>query len=257
MTFDTTKPSVGRIYDYVLGGHHNFEVDRLAAQRILTVFPSYPLWARLNRWFLQLVAERWGAEGHDRILDLGSGMPTQGHFHTALPNARVLYTDHDAMTIAYAAQVLQGNPLTGYSQVDLSDTAELIDVAGEFFGSNRRVAIGCIGVAYFIDDASVAQLMQTLHRWAAPGSVLACSFVYGDLAQPHTSELLENYRRNAGSQVYLRTQAEMERLCAPWRIRESQPLAEMLGMDEQIDQDDREGVGIDMYGMLLEHAGTV
>lgn len=255
MSLDTTKPSVGRIYDYVLGGHHNFEVDRMAAQRILAVFPSYPLWARLNRWFLQLVAERWGAEGYDRILDLGSGMPTEGHFHTVLPNARVLYTDYDAMTIAYAAQVLQGNPLTSYSQVDLTDTSELLEAAGQFFGAERRVAIGCIGVAYFIDDATVARLLQALHSWAAPGSVLACSFAYGDPAQPHTSEMLEAYRRNAGSEVYLRNQAEMERLCAPWRVRESRPLAEMLGMQDQIDHADHEGVGADMYGMLLEHAG--
>jgi hypothetical protein len=117
------------------------------------------------------------------------------------------------------------------------------------------VAIGCIGVAYFIDDATVARLLQALHSWAAPGSVLACSFAYGDPAQPHTSEMLEAYRRNAGSEVYLRNQAEMERLCAPWRVRESRPLAEMLGMQDQIDHADHEGVGADMYGMLLEHAG--
>ncbi len=26
MEIDTTKPHVGRVYDYVLGGHHNYEV---------------------------------------------------------------------------------------------------------------------------------------------------------------------------------------------------------------------------------------
>ena len=37
MNIDTTRPSVGRIYDYMLGGHHNFEADRIAAQQILKV----------------------------------------------------------------------------------------------------------------------------------------------------------------------------------------------------------------------------
>ena len=84
MNIDTTKPSTGRIYDYMLGGHHNFEVDQIAAQQILKVLPSYPTWARLNRWFLQMVAEQWAGSGYHHILDLGSGMPTQGHFHYAL-----------------------------------------------------------------------------------------------------------------------------------------------------------------------------
>ena len=29
---DASVPNAGRIYDYLLGGHHNFEVDRLAAE---------------------------------------------------------------------------------------------------------------------------------------------------------------------------------------------------------------------------------
>ncbi len=29
---DASKPNAGRIYDYVLGRNHNFEVDRQAAQ---------------------------------------------------------------------------------------------------------------------------------------------------------------------------------------------------------------------------------
>lgn len=255
MTIDTTRPSIGRIYDYVLGGHHNFEVDRMAAERILQIFPSYPLWARLNRWFLQLVAERWNAEGYDQILDLGSGMPTQGHFHTAMPTARVLYTDHDAMTISYAAQVLKDAQLASYVQVDLLDTGILVDAATQFFGQHAKLAIGCIGVAYFVDDASVARLMRALHDWAAPGSVLACSFPCGDLATPHTADLLAGFRRNSGSDVHLRDEAAMAELCAPWRLRESKPLTSWLAIEDQVNEADREGIGIEMYGAIFEHVG--
>ena len=105
---DTTIPHSGRIYDFVLGGHHNFEADRIAAQRIIDVFPAYPTSARLNRWFLRYVAERWGTEGHARVLDLGSGLPTQGHFHEAMPTARILYTDQDPIAVAYGQQILEG-----------------------------------------------------------------------------------------------------------------------------------------------------
>ena len=146
MNIDSTKPSIGRIYDYVLGGHHNFEVDRVAAQNILKMFPSYPRWARLNRWFLQAIAERWDAQGYTQILDLGSGMPTQGHFHMLLPNARVLYTDNDPMTVAYASQVLGDNPLVAFVQVDINDPVQLLDAANKHFGDDHKVAIGAIGI---------------------------------------------------------------------------------------------------------------
>lgn len=56
MTIDSTRPHVGRIYDYILGGHHNFEVDRTAAEQVLKLVPAYPELARQNRGFLQLVA---------------------------------------------------------------------------------------------------------------------------------------------------------------------------------------------------------
>ena len=32
---DASKPSAGRMYDYYLGGNHNFEVDRQAADQVL------------------------------------------------------------------------------------------------------------------------------------------------------------------------------------------------------------------------------
>src|SRR5829696_7048124 len=116
MPIDVTKPNVGRIYDYVLGGHHNFEADRAAAEQMLKVFPAYPRWARLNRWFLQMVAARWAVEGHKRVLDLGSGLPTQGHLHDAIPDAKVIYTDMDSVTVTYALEMLGDNPAVTYIQ---------------------------------------------------------------------------------------------------------------------------------------------
>jgi hypothetical protein len=32
---DTTRPHIGRIYDYVLGGTQNFEADRQVADKLL------------------------------------------------------------------------------------------------------------------------------------------------------------------------------------------------------------------------------
>ena len=53
---DASVPSAGRIYDYLLGGHHNFEVDRQAAEQILKLTPFIPKAMRLQRWCLQDIA---------------------------------------------------------------------------------------------------------------------------------------------------------------------------------------------------------
>jgi SAM-dependent methyltransferase len=257
MDIDTTKPNIGRIYDYVLGGHHNFEVDRIAAQDILKMFPSYPRWARLNRWFLQLMAERWNAEGFERVLDLGSGMPTQGHFHTIMPHARVLYTDNDPMTVAYASEVLGNNHRVRFMQVDILDTARLLAATEQHFGGERKIAIGSIGVAYFINDTNFARLMRVLHDWAAPGSALACSFPYGDLSNPRTREIMESFHRNSSAEVFMRDELTMSQLCSPWRVRELQPLARLLDVEHLVEDTDRENVGAEMYGAILEHAGQI
>ena len=36
---DASKPSAGRMYDYWLGGNHNFEVDRQAADQVSKTVP--------------------------------------------------------------------------------------------------------------------------------------------------------------------------------------------------------------------------
>jgi O-methyltransferase involved in polyketide biosynthesis len=252
MNIDTTKPSTGRIYDYVLGGHHNFEVDRAAAQQILKVAPSYTTWARLNRWFLQMVADQWASSGHHHILDLGSGMPTQGHFHSAAPHAKVLYTDIDPVTVAYAQEVIGANPLVSYIHTDLRDPTDLLDAANQLFQGQRRVAIGFIGLSYFFDDESVAQVARMLYDWAAPGSVMALSYGNVQTSNPRAQELLENFKRNS-AQVYMRDEAQVRALMAPWKVREIQPLASSLGVEHLIDESVHSGVDAEMYGAMLVH----
>ena len=53
---DASKPSAGRMYDYYLGGNHNFEVDRQAADQVLQALPFMTKYMRLQRWPLQDIA---------------------------------------------------------------------------------------------------------------------------------------------------------------------------------------------------------
>jgi O-methyltransferase involved in polyketide biosynthesis len=251
MNVDPTRPSIGRIYDYVLGGHHNFEPDRLAAQQILKAIPSYTTWARLNRWFLQMVAEQWASSAQHHILDLGSGMPTQGHFHSAAPHAKVLYTDNDPVTVAYAQEVIGDNPSVAYVQADIREPAEVLAAADQLFGGQRRVAIGFIGLSYFLDDDSLAHVARALHNWAAPGSVMALSYIDVQRNQ-QVEEKLEAFRRNS-VEIYLRDEAQISSLLKPWKVQAVKPLATWLAMEHLVEEADREGVSAEMYGVMLAH----
>lgn len=78
---DTERPSAARIYDYYLGGAHNFEADRQVAEQMLTAYPDIRqrMWA--NRAFLRRAVQFFVHAGVRQFLDIGSGVPTVGHVH--------------------------------------------------------------------------------------------------------------------------------------------------------------------------------
>jgi hypothetical protein len=93
------KPSAARMYDYFLGGSHNFEIDRVAAEEIIAINPDVPLVAQANRSFLRRVIQFLTAQGIVQFLDIGSGIPTVGNVHEIAqrdnPLARIVYVDVD------------------------------------------------------------------------------------------------------------------------------------------------------------------
>ncbi|WP_042804387.1 SAM-dependent methyltransferase, partial [Streptomyces sp. C] len=78
---DISVPSVSRIYDYYLGGSHNFEVDRQAARRAMEFMPGLPKIMQANRAFMRRAVRHAVAEGVTQFLDIGSGIPTFGNVH--------------------------------------------------------------------------------------------------------------------------------------------------------------------------------
>ena len=220
MASDVTEPHIGRIYDYVLGGTFNHEVDRRAAEAMIARMPAYPRWARSNRGFLDRAGKRWSAQGHKAVLDLGSGLPTQGHLDTRLPDARILFADIDPLTVSLGREILAGAIDKAYVQADLRAPDALLAEAARFFGSERDLAIGCIGVLYFLSDDEVRRLMQRLHAFCAPGSTMALSFPGLPEGQPsgELSEMIREMVRIARIEFFLRTPDEMAALVAPWRI---------------------------------------
>src|SRR5262245_66639263 len=97
-SIDISAPSVSRMYDYYLGGSHNFEVDREAARKAMEFMPGLPKIMQANRAFMRRAVSFAVEEGITQFLDIGSGIPTFGNVHEvaqqARPCAHVVYVDH-------------------------------------------------------------------------------------------------------------------------------------------------------------------
>ena len=103
----TQKPATAaRIYDYYLGGIHNFPADQEAARTLVSQFPFIPMVARANRAFLRRVVGHLVDAGIRQFLDVGSGIPTAGNVHEiaqeTAPDTRVVYVDIDPTAVKCA-----------------------------------------------------------------------------------------------------------------------------------------------------------
>src|SRR3954454_7139117 len=71
---DITVPNASRVYDFALGGVHNFRVDRDFFTQAEQVMPQLRLLAQANRAFLGRAVRWLTAAGMRQFLDLASGI---------------------------------------------------------------------------------------------------------------------------------------------------------------------------------------
>ncbi|WP_369264427.1 SAM-dependent methyltransferase [Streptomyces sp. R35] len=178
-SIDISVPSVSRIYDYYLGGSHNFEVDREAARKAMEFMPGLPKIMQANRAFMRRAVRFAADEGIDQFLDIGSGIPTFGNVHevaqAARPGAHVVYVDHDPVAVAHSESVLKGNEDADVVAADLLKPQEILasPQVQRLIDLNRPVALLLVAILHFVEDAddpysAVAELRDAL----APGSLL-------------------------------------------------------------------------------------
>jgi SAM-dependent methyltransferase len=176
---DDAKPATAaRIYDYMLGGTHNFPADREAARQVVEVWPLAPALARNNRAFLRRVVRMLTDAGIGQFLDLGSGIPTAGNVHELAPEARVVYVDIDPVAVAESLEILHGDQRATALRGDLQDPEPILahpDVR-RLISFDEPVALLIVSVLHFVPDDTRAQDAVARFRKAlAPGSYLALS----------------------------------------------------------------------------------
>ncbi len=252
---DTTLPNVARIFDYLVGGTANFEVDRQAAEEMLNILPSLRKWIRLRRAFIQEAAQILHAEGFTQFLDLASGMPSDDHLHAFAPDCRIVYSDINPVAVSYGRSIfgnqenityIRGNGQEPESLLIAPEVLQLIDL-------NEPVAIGLNGLQLFLSEPDVQHLARTLFDWAPNGSKLFLVFqTHGNLKMPENYYKFLDLCGKAHLPIQLNTLEASVEMLHPWHPSLVEPITRFLGLpDDFITEADREGIGMAFYAAFL------
>lgn len=204
---DLDRPSAARVYDYYLGGSHNFAVDRAMAQEAIGLWPELPQIMQANRAFLRRAVRFLAGEGIGQFLDIGSGIPTVGNVHEVAhgmrPDARVAYVDVDPVAVAHSRAILGADARTTVVHADLRQPERILADPGlrGLLDLNQPVALLLVAVLHFIPDADdPAGIITRLGEALAPGSYLVLS---------HATHEGQPERTAIHQQLYARTRTPM------------------------------------------------
>jgi hypothetical protein len=181
-SIDIETPSAARMYDYYLGGSHNFAADRALAQENQRVWPDLGAICQANRAFLHRTVRHLAGTGVAQFLDLGSGMPSNGNVHEVAqavnPEAATVYVDADHVAVAHGQLILGDAPHTAIMHADVRTAQEVLEhpLLARYLDLTRPVALVMNSVLPFIPDADDPSAVVAAYRDAtAPGSYLVLS----------------------------------------------------------------------------------
>ena len=174
------KPATAaRMYDYYLGGIHNFPADRAAAKAVLDRTPMLRAIARDNRAFLARAVRYLTSVGVHQFLDVGSGIPTEGNVHelaqAAIPGARVVYVDIDPDAVSESLELLEGNRDATAIRANVREPRAILDhpQVRDLLDFDQPIAVLLAAVLHFVEDTDeVGDILATFRSALVPGSHL-------------------------------------------------------------------------------------
>ena len=212
---DLDRPSAARVYDYYLGGFHNFPADRQMAQEAIRMWPELPMMMRANRAFLRRAVRFAVAQGVTQFLDIGSGIPTVGNSHEIARQAdsksRVVYVDVDPVAVTHSRAILVGDVQTTVVHADLRDPERILDDESvrQLIDFDRPVAVLLVAVLHFVpDEDDPRAAISRLGEAVAPGSLLVISHASQD-GQPVLADSHQQLYARTPTPMTMRSQAEI------------------------------------------------
>ncbi|MET0424730.1 MAG: SAM-dependent methyltransferase [Actinoplanes sp.] len=177
---DLTRPSSARVWNYLLGGTDNFEIDRTVGDQIRDALPEIVLVAQGQRKLLARAVTWLAADvGVRQFLDIGTGLPVADNTHEvaqrAAPDARVVYVDNDPLVLVHARTLLAGH--TGgeidYIHSAVEDPENILREAARTLDLSQPVALVMLGILGNVADHDQARdIVRRLLAGVPSGSYL-------------------------------------------------------------------------------------
>jgi S-adenosyl methyltransferase len=212
-SIDTELPSAARVYDYLLGGGHNFAIDRVVGEKVLRVLPNGGQIAGSNRAFLRRAVLFMMEQGITQFLDLGSGIPTVGNVHEiaqqADPKARVVYVDYDEVAVTHSELLLQGNEYAAVVAADATKPDRVLSTPAvrEMLDFSQPIGLLMVAVLHFVPDEKNPHEVLARYFDALPsGSLVALSHLTAD-GKPAEMAAVEEAMKNSRDPMYFRSHA--------------------------------------------------
>jgi hypothetical protein len=215
---DPDTPSAARIYDYLLGGAHNFAADREVADRLLAVQPNVRDIARRNRAFLRRAVLFLVEAGIRQFLDLGSGIPTVGNVHEiaqeVAPESRVVYVDYESVAVAHTQFLLEDNDRAEIVHADVTRPEDVLtaEETRRLLDFRRPVGVLAVTLGHYLPDAVDPAAMFGHYRDAVvPGSYLALTHLTDDFASVRRDDIVRTMSRTRDG-VFPRSREQVTRM---------------------------------------------
>ncbi|MGC9665350.1 SAM-dependent methyltransferase [Planosporangium sp. 12N6] len=245
---DVDVPSAARVYDFLLGGRHNFAADRAMGEQVLRVQPDGRRIAASNRAFLRRAVRYLVDQGITQFLDLGSGIPTAGNVHEiaqqADPRCRVVYVDYDTVAVAHSRFILDGNDRAAIVNADLCQPDTVLDAPAvrRLLDFSRPVGLLTVAIFHFVSDDNSPRDLLASYREALPsGSYLALSHLTAD-QMPTEMDAVVTAMRHSRNPMYFRSYPEVVALFDGFELVEPGVVSAPQWRDDQADGDDQDGI---------------
>ena len=210
--------TAARMYDYYLGGVHNFPADREAADAVIERFPFIPEAARANRAFVVNAVRHLSESGIRQFLDIGSGIPTVDNVHSVArrvhPDTRVAYVDIDPVAVAESMEILEGDARAVAVRGDVQQPREVTEhpEVRRLLDFGEPIGVILAAVLHFVPEHRIAEdAVAQLIGSVAPGSHFVISHSATESFALFTATE-DVYQRRTSTPGTIRTRSEVERL---------------------------------------------
>jgi hypothetical protein len=207
----TDIPASARIWNYWMGGTDNFEIDRVAGDAAIAIYPDITRSAKQARRFLiRAVRFMAGEAGLRQFLDIGTGLPTMQNTHevaqSVAPESKVVYVDNDPLVLAHGPTLLTnvtGEGEATYVQADFNRPEDVLEQARPRLDFTQPIGVMFMGsLGHAPSDEDMLRIVRTVMDAVPSGSYLA--LYDGTTEAEGYVTLCEEYAKTGGVPYYPR-----------------------------------------------------